>query len=624
MTAGRLAASNPAAATKTLLYQAPITAAASTVLTATNLSASAASSYNVYLKDYTQILTLDANTYQFRKGNVISSYKLTISPGISAYDFTTGQQFTLTNGKTSFKFLDIVEEKSTKQYYTKRLPVLSAPYTGIAGGSYAIGGTVSNGLGITATIVDDQSSILYVTIADTASSATTLYFSQSLTGVTGITNAIVSLDGSEVATIGSVTGRQMTVTRGQLGTTAIALPAGTTAEIYPLKAASTTTSGIDASSTTFTLASTTGIFIGDYVKCENELMYVNSVDGLTQLTVTRGQVGTTAATHAASTAVTSYDGSQNLDGYVGFFADADTLTSGSVTSTADITTVSNQIEYVFDTTSGAGTGPYKFFSSGLPLLSYRTYRFNQSDTSNTSAPLRFSVDDGVTELTTGVTTSGTPGNSGAYVQIAVTPTTVGKNPGDHLTGPSTFAYVYYNDTTPTDGSGGSGTIDINPLYSQIYVYDVTANPSTLAQNDEFTAGTELQNIDSITTGAYGYVQSWVSSTSKLYVSLGINSSAFAGTNTFYDHPTNPGDARGIATVSSVTANTDTVSSDTLVFKKSVTQNNFDKNSSIVVGPGQVLVVMTETGGDVAYQLNGFEDVTTDYTLNNYKRIDLPA
>ena len=60
----------------------------------------------------------------------------------------------------------------------------------------------------------------------------------------------------------------------------------------------------------------------------------------------------------------------------------------------------------------------------LTLYEGSTYRFDQSDNTNSGHPLRFSTTSngthgGGSEYTTGVTTNGVPGNAGAYTQIVV-------------------------------------------------------------------------------------------------------------------------------------------------------------------------------------------------------------
>ena len=76
--------------------------------------------------------------------------------------------------------------------------------------------------------------------------------------------------------------------------------------------------------------------------------------------------------------------------------------------------------------SGSSNG-YKLdgiFSPFVKLEPGNTYRFDQSDSSNSGHPLLFYLDSGKNNAySTGVTTNGTPGSSGAYTQIVVSDAT---------------------------------------------------------------------------------------------------------------------------------------------------------------------------------------------------------
>ena len=75
---------------------------------------------------------------------------------------------------------------------------------------------------------------------------------------------------------------------------------------------------------------------------------------------------------------------------------------------------------------GSSNG-YLLNAKVAPFIDFKvgnTYRFDQSDSSNSGHPIRFYYDkDKTTIYSTGVTTSGTPGSSGAYTQIVVSETT---------------------------------------------------------------------------------------------------------------------------------------------------------------------------------------------------------
>jgi len=102
-------------------------------------------------------------------------------------------------------------------------------------------------------------------------------------------------------------------------------------------------------------------------------------------------------------------------------------TDGSVTPTPSPTPSPSPTTYTVTVANYLGANYFYIDGSRAPTLSLtegQTYKFDQSDSTNNNHPLRISTTSngthsGGSEYITGVTTSGTPGSSGAYTQIEV-------------------------------------------------------------------------------------------------------------------------------------------------------------------------------------------------------------
>ena len=131
------------------------------------------------------------------------------------------------------------------------------------------------------------------------------------------------------------------------------------------------------------------------------------------------------------------------------------------------------------------------FSPFLKLIPKNTYKFDQSDSSNSGHPLRFYLDAAKnTAYTTGVTSSGTPGNSGAYTQIVVAENA----PSVLYYQCSAHGYMGWAATTNTIGTTDTITEGSTNLYH------TTARVQAISINalSEDTAPALAGNLDVVT------------------------------------------------------------------------------------------------------------------------------
>ena len=728
MTAGRLAASNPSATTNTLLYRSVIDQTASTVLTATNISGSGVT-YRAALRNYDQILKLDGDEPSnliFNKGNPVSTYKLKITPGISFAAASPNAELNSQSGSRA-KLLDVYKDTATINRYVKVEKIAN-----FEGDSQTLIGTFQNGETITGAVSTFTATLkqfeattgrIYANIADVAQGATSVKISRN-TGLAEGTKLMLSEDatatGTEVITIDTggidVNNNTLTVTRGVYGTTASPIPGGQYAKSFIDSAtASTINEGatFTAADVTLTQTDATGFLEGSFIRVGNEIMSVTTVAG-NDLTIVRGQYGTSAVDHNDGSAVTQMTDAG--DYYLNFFTESEGLQGGTSNATisSNVTQGSNSItnQDRFTIAEGSIGGVYEY----LTLSNHnneRTYRYDQSDSSNTGHPFRLSEQaDGTqtltgAEYTTGVTKVGTAGQAGAYLDITITS-------GTPL---SLYSYAEPAVANTADANANYGFqigTTLTPDYEEIYIYDVAGEPWAAAQAFEIGGTTYTVQAGGVTVGKYGYVHEWNPTLNELKISLGVGSSAFATGDQLYDTPTlvdanrtmaevvagkvlaidtvgaanasrtagtysglspTGGSGSGLkvdivvaastgaATVTLInggknyadgetltvtdallggggapnltfatdgigagdgigaTSTTYVKTEDYIHYGKAIAANASDRTTGIVVGPGQNLIVWA-SDTNIAFQVQGFESVSEDYTvLGNAKTAD---
>ena len=126
------------------------------------------------------------------------------------------------------------------------------------------------------------------------------------------------------------------------------------------------------------------------------------------------------------------------------------------------------------------------FSPYLKLIPKITYRFDQSDSSNSGHPLLFYYDAAkASGYSTGVTTNGTPGSAGAYTQIIVSDST----PSVLHYQCSSHGYMGWAATTSTRNLTGFDTDDLSEGSSNLYFTNARADARiAAATTDDLSEG----------------------------------------------------------------------------------------------------------------------------------------
>ena len=502
MTAGRLAASKPGATTNTVLYRTPITKSASTVLQVCNQSGGALS-YRAALRDYEQVLHLDGlntSAYKFAKGNPISGYKITLNPGFQDAGAIPGTTFTTTNGATA-TILDVFKPTTEVVYYAQVKPISTVSIdpdgtagtftngetlTGSVSGYTAIFRGMNANTGIFGQYTDVASGATSVSISRTTGLADGMYITHGTNASTLLGGEVVTINASGINT----TTNELTITRGALGTTGIAIPAGSAVNAWSASATvSTIAEGATyvTGDTTLTVANSTGITSGGIVLIDNELLEVSEVNG-NDLTVVRGRYGTADVDHNDGVNVTLL--TNNGTYLLNYWSEGETVTGSASNATSVLTyntatEATIALQYITTETGAAATDHIVQTINSFNVN--RTYKYDLTDSSNTNYPLKFSVDDSEgtngtgTEYTAGVSKVGTAGQAGAYTSIVVTDDTQS----------NIFAYADGTPAGSTTGVGFSISVNDNPSYTDIFIYDV--------------AGEALSAADTFTTVSYTHL-----------------------------------------------------------------------------------------------------------------------
>jgi hypothetical protein len=230
---------------------------------------------------------------------------------------------------------------------------------------------------------------------------------------------------------------------------------------------------------------------------------------------TAGNLPTTSDLALGEVAINTKDGKFFLRKHVDGTDSGDAITAYAPQGLNVYGTQTFEVKVITKTASHPqfGTGSANGYSiDGLEspfivLIPGNTYKFDQSDSSNTGHPLAFYLEeDKTTSYSTGVTTNGTPGSSGAYTQIVASTNT----PQVLYYQCSSHAYMgsgsYTLSDAIADGKVGTAQLAANAVTSAKIAANsvdsselVTGSIDTIHIGDSQVTGTKIAD-NTIATG----------------------------------------------------------------------------------------------------------------------------